>query len=256
MIRSTFSVLSGIGLKLERRLWREGILTWEQFIGSGGVDFISPERKKFFDDALSVPLRELSSGNSKYFSSFLKRNEHWRLFDAFGPDAVCLDIETNGYQPWQGGYVTMVGLYDGCDYRCLIRGKNLSRENLIQELSGYKYLITFFGSAFDIPFLGRSMGFEPEMPHFDLCFGARRMGLRGGLKKVETSLGISRQEAVRGMNGYDAVLLWESAMRGSSEAMELLVAYNREDTVNLMGIAGAVYKGLRASTGIEGFTGG
>ncbi|MBU4320087.1 MAG: hypothetical protein KJ739_03250, partial [Nitrospinae bacterium] len=47
----------------------------------------------------------------------------------------------------KGGYVTVVGMYDGCDYRCFVRGNGLSPENLNKELSGYKYLITFYGAA-------------------------------------------------------------------------------------------------------------
>ena len=31
MIRNTFCILEGIGEKLEKRIWKEGILTWEDF---------------------------------------------------------------------------------------------------------------------------------------------------------------------------------------------------------------------------------
>lgn len=253
MIRNTFSILSGIGEKLERRLWRNGILTWDDFINSPVPDFISPAKKMLFDKRLSVASRRLSNGDSGYFNGTLRRNEHWRLFDAFRADAVCLDIETNGFQPGNGGYVTLVGLYDGDDYKCFIKGKDLTPENLKAALSGYKYLITFFGSVFDVPFLNRTLSLEPGIPHFDLCFGARRLGLKGGLKRLESSFGIQRRETVRGMSGYDAVLLWERARRGSKEALELLVLYNKEDTVNLMGIADTIYRELRATTGIETF---
>lgn len=256
MIRHTFSMLNGIGEKLERRLWRDGILTWEDFMDSSGLDFLSPERKRHYDRQLSVAMDELESGNSRYFNKNLQRREHWRLFETFRGEAVFLDIETNGLMPGDGGYVTVVGLYDGYDYRSLVKGENLSAKNLIGELSGCKYLITFFGAVFDIPFLERSLGVRVNIPHFDLCFGSRRMGLKGGLKRIEEFLGIEREEAVRGMDGYDAVLLWERARKGSAEALDLLVSYNREDTVNLQKVAEEVYGGLKALTGIEKFTNG
>ncbi|MDP3049345.1 MAG: ribonuclease H-like domain-containing protein, partial [Thermodesulfovibrionales bacterium] len=105
----------------------------------------------------------------------------------------------------KGGYVTVVGMYDGCDYKCFVRGNGLSPENLNKELSGYKYLITFYGAAFDIPFLFRSMpGLRFDIPHFDICFGSRKLGFQGGLKKLESSMGVERDEAVKGMDGYDA----------------------------------------------------
>lgn len=257
MIRNTFSLLDGIGEKLERRLWRSGILTWEDFLSSPDIDFLSPERKVLFDSGLSSALSQLYRGNASYFADALRGREHWRLFEVFKGEAVCLDIETNGRMPWAGGYVTVVGLYDGFDYRALVRGEDLTPGRLAEELSGYKYLVTFYGSVFDVPFLERAVpGFRLGIPHFDLCFGARKLGLKGGLKSIEVQMGINREESVRGMDGYDAVLMWQRARRGSGEALELLVNYNREDTVNLMGIAEAVYSGLRGATGIEEFENG
>lgn len=88
-----------------------------------------------------------------------------------------------------------------------------------------------------------------------MCFGARRIGLKGGLKRLELCFGIQRHEEVRGMGGYDAVLLWEEAKRGNSRALDLLLLYNKEDTVNLLGMADIIYRRLNASTGIEEYLG-
>jgi uncharacterized protein YprB with RNaseH-like and TPR domain len=94
-----------------------------------------------------------------------------------------------------------------------------------------------------------------DIPHFDLCFGARRIGLRGGLKKIEPYFGIQRHDDVKGMDGYDAVLLWQEVERGCCRALNLLMRYNREDTVNLFGIADTIYGRLKTLTGIEEFLG-
>lgn len=252
MIKNTFSILKGIGEKLERRLWMSGVLTWADFVQSPDIQFISPHQKSIFDGLLSSALQELDNANAEYFAKTLKRREHWRLFDVFMGEAVCLDIETNGFMPEQGGYVTMVGIYNGFDYKCLIRDRDLTPENLVKELSGYKYLITFYGAAFDVPFILRSMpDIKFNIPHFDVCFGAKRVGFKGGLKKLEIDIGIERDKSVKGLNGYDAVKLWEHALQGSSEALELLKIYNKEDTVNLFRIAETIYTRLRAKTGIE-----
>ncbi|MEW6215648.1 MAG: ribonuclease H-like domain-containing protein [Nitrospirota bacterium] len=256
MIKNTFSILDGIGQKLEKRLWREGILTWTDFLHIDTLPFINPERKRLMDDALFFADNELNAGNAEYFAGTLKRNEHWRLFDIFKDNAVCLDIETNGLPPNRGGYVTLVGMYDGKRYRCFVRGENLTAEALNEELFKYKYLITFYGSVFDIPFLRLCIPrIRFDIPHFDLCFGARRLGLKGGLKSLEPHFGIERQEEVRGMDGYDAVLLWQKAKMGVSRALDLLTLYNKEDTVNLFGIADIIYRRLRASTGIDEYLG-
>lgn len=257
MIKNTFCILNGIGERLEKRLWRQGILTWRDFIEKDAIDLISPERKASFDETLMTADRELEVRNSTYFARTIKRREHWRLYDIFKSEALCLDIETNGFLPNRGGHVTLIGLYDGYDWRYLMAGKNLSAENLRKEISGYKYLITYYGSSFDIPFLQKTFpDVRFEVPHFDLCLAARRLGFKGGLKNLENDLGIVRDHSVQGMNGYDAVRLWEFAKRGSREAIELLIAYNREDTVNLFEIAKRLYSMLRESTGIEEFVNG
>jgi uncharacterized protein len=252
MIRNTFCILDGIGERLERRLWKEGILTWEDFTDAEQVLGFSTERKRLFDESLFLTHAQLKAGNSRYFHRKLRPREHWRLFEFFKGEAVCLDIETNGFQPKDGGYATVVGLYNGYDYKRFIRGENLSAESLNRELEKYKCLITFYGAAFDIPFLLRDLGgINFDMPHFDLCFASKRLGLKGGLKKLEDMLGIERDESVKGLNGYDAVKLWDTARRGHSESMDRLVTYNREDTVNLMRLASILYEKLKESTGIE-----
>lgn len=252
MIRNTFCILDGIGEKLEKRLWRKGILTWQDFRDADAMFGFSLERKRLFDESLFYDSVALHSGDAGYFSTRVKRREHWRLFELFKDNAVCLDIETNGFQPQNGGYVTMVGLFDGYDYKCLVRGRDLTAANLDRELQRYKCLITFYGAAFDIPFLLRSFrGIKFNLPHFDLCFAAKRLKLQGGLKKLEADLGILRDESVQGLDGYDAVKLWEFSESGSTEALELLIAYNREDTVNLMEMASILYGRLKHSTGIE-----
>jgi len=257
MIRHTFSVLDGVGERLERKLWSEGVLTWDDFVREDPVPFISRQKSTVMKETILYFSEELNRSNPEPFKSFLRQREHWRLFDTFRSDIVCLDIETNGLPPDRGGNVTVVGIYDCREWRYLIKGESLTPERLQDELSGYKLLVTFFGSTFDIPFLEKCFpGFRLGMPHFDICYGARSVGLKGGLKKLEVSSGLSRAEDVKGMNGYDAVLLWRRWLRGDSRALELLLQYNREDTVNLLPLAERIYKLLRASTGIEEFLNG
>ena len=252
MIQNSFCILDGIGEKKERRLWQEGILTWDDFLDAEKLLTFSDERKRLFNESLFLFQKEFIARNAGYSSRAVKRREQWRLFETFGEDIVCLDIETSGLQPQSGGYVTVVGLYDGRDYKCFVHGRNLTTDILNKELSNYKFLITFYGAAFDIPFLQRTFpGIEFSMPHFDLCFGAKRLKIQGGLKKIEHDFGIVRDESVQGLDGYDAVKLWEQSRAGYSQALDRLIQYNREDTVNLMQIAPVLYERLKQSTGIE-----
>jgi uncharacterized protein YprB with RNaseH-like and TPR domain len=69
--------------------------------------------------------------------------------------------------------------------------------------------------------------------------------MRGGLKKIEVDNGIQRPAEIAGLNGYDAVLLWRRHLRGSHEALEKLIAYNRADVVNLERLTEIADQGLR-----------
>jgi uncharacterized protein YprB with RNaseH-like and TPR domain len=53
------------------------------------------------------------------------------------------------------------------------------------------------------------------------------------LKRIEERLGVGDRTGVEGVHGLDAVRLWQEYRRGSSEALDKLVRYNRADTVNL-----------------------
>ena len=246
--------MQGIGEKMERKLWAKGILSWEEFLLAGGED-MGLAKKYFYDDILRDARQNLNQGNAGFFTRMLRPREHWRLFQDFKDHAVALDIESNGLPAHSGGYVTVAGLYDGFDYKAFVKGVNLSREALERELGRYKYLITFFGSVFDLPFLRETLGVNYTGLHFDLCFGGKKAGLKGGLKKIEALLGIERDESVKGFSGFDAVRLWSEAQKGSSQARELLITYNRYDTVNLFEIAEMLYYMLRAQTGIADFLG-
>ncbi len=254
MIRHTFSVLKGVGERLERRLWSCGIVTWEEFLETDRVPGIGREKKPLFDEALWRFKGALEGRDSRFFSTEVRRREHWRLLPEFKGRVLCLDIETNGLEPGRGGHVTVVGFYDGKEWSCLVKGRDLTRENIQRRLDRYDLLVTFYGTAFDIPFLLRTIpGLRVDLPHFDLCFAARRLGLKGGLKGLERRFGIRRDESVQGLDGYDAVLLWHRYRRGSKEALQLLMRYNMEDTKNLLPLSHILYGMLRASTGIDGY---
>jgi uncharacterized protein YprB with RNaseH-like and TPR domain len=75
-----------------------------------------------------------------------------------------------------------------------------------------------------------------ERLHIDLCPLLKTLGFRGGLKSIERQVGINRRPETDGLNGMDAVRLWNQYQRGgenAEEALRLLHRYNEEDVVNL-----------------------
>jgi len=58
---------------------------------------IDYERKKLYDEFLYKALEALQNRDCCFFTKNLRKREHWRLFEDLLNNAVCLDIETNGY---------------------------------------------------------------------------------------------------------------------------------------------------------------
>lgn len=244
MLSSTFVILPGIGSVTERRLWQEGLLTWNDFLSQPRIPGISAHRKQWYDQELVQAQSAFDSGRLDYFTSRLPNRDHWRFFELCEPRTLYLDIETTGTSP-HDGEVTVVGLHRRGETVCLVRGETLTIERLQAELDTCALLVTFFGTSFDVPYLRAKF---PElrfsMPHFDLCFAARRLGLRGGLKQIERELGIERDSALHGLDGWDAVRLWMQWCAGDVAARNLLLAYNAADAANLAPLAKHVFEDI------------
>ena len=126
-----------------------------------------------------------------------------------------LDIETTGLSP-SDCEITVVGIHlcNGDEAKCV-------------QLVGS-------GQQFDLPFIHRRVGINLAeiFPHHDLMYDCWRNNLYGGFKAVERQLGIAR--ALTEVNGYQAVLLWWRYVESFDlDALNALLAYNKEDVVNL-----------------------
>jgi len=249
MLTSTFVHLKGIGQPTERRFWQDGIRDWMTFLSRSAVSGISVERKGLYDRDVAAAALAVEQGNSRYFARCLQPKEHWRLFDTFRHRILYMDIETTGTSV-HDGYVTMVGLYRNGRMRTLIHGDSLSSERLQDELDQADLLVTFFGSVFDIPYLKNAFrNVRFDLPHFDVCFAARRLGFRGGLKRIERELAIVRDSDIGALDGWEAVRLWRRWRAGDSAALELLIRYNQADTQNLEALSELLYPRLTANYG-------
>ncbi|MBI3356742.1 MAG: ribonuclease H-like domain-containing protein [Nitrospirae bacterium] len=249
MLTSTFVFLQGIGPATERRWWQEGLLDWRSFLTQPCVAGLSPDRKSWYDRELALAQSEFDAGHLHVFASRLQSRDHWRFYDTCRSSTVYLDIETTGASP-HDGEVTVVGLHRNGRTTSLVRGETLTADRLQAELDQCKLLVTFFGAGFDVPYLRATFPrLRLPKPHFDLCFAARRLGLRGGLKHIEQEVGIERDPALRGLDGWDAVQLWSQWHRGDRAALDLLLAYNAADTENLVPLAAFVYKEMMSRFG-------
>lgn len=230
MIESSFCFLPGVGHRTERQWWRGGIGTWADFLSAGSIPGIGPSRKAIYDVVLRRAKVHRERENARYFAVQIHPRDQWRLYEWLRPRAVYLDIETNSF-----GQITVVGLYGHGRVSSLVRGETLNRGRLCDELSQYDLLVTFNGAAFDLPVLLATFQDLPlDQPHIDVCCLGRQLGYHGGLKAIETQLGIQRPGELLGMNGDDACRLWNRWRHSrDGEARTTLLAYNEADCVNL-----------------------
>ena len=245
MLQHTFLFLDGIGPQRERALWTNGIVGWNDFLDRPRIKGLSEERKSIMDHELSLAYERYSQSDSEYFAARLPSREQWRCLPDFRDSTVFLDIETTGVSPRSP--ITVVGAYDGKRMHTMVRGQNLTRSNLEGLLSGARMIVTFNGSCFDIPMIESQFpGTVPRIPHVDLKHPLRRLGLVGGLKRIERELGVERDRRVEYMTGEDAVYLWRLWEKGGNRnALELLTEYNAEDCRNLKALADHAYRNLR-----------
>jgi uncharacterized protein YprB with RNaseH-like and TPR domain len=159
-----------------------------------------------------------------------KRPAAWGEYRRQGqPMRAYLDIETTFEQT-----ISVIGIYRTDAGTVQLVGGGVNDLALYQALEGVTTLVTFNGASFDLPFIRRRLlvDLRHDFAHCDLLHICRRRGLRGGLKQVEATLGIARETA--GISGWDAPRLWRRyELAGDRVALATLLAYNREDVVNL-----------------------
>ena len=240
-IENSFIPVEGVGESTERRLWTEGVTTWEAFDPAVGVRGVGETTADRIESFIAEALTHLDDGDSAYFDRTFPSGERWRLYENFRAETCFFDIETTGLDE-RRDRVTTVSFHQDGETTTLVAGENLTAASLREQFADASLLATFNGARFDVPFLETSFGIDVDTPHLDLMYPAKRVGLSGGLKPIEKRIGIERNRP--DLSGRDAVRLWREYERGDEEALDTLVSYNREDTENLRTLADVVCESL------------
>jgi hypothetical protein len=138
-------------------------------------------------------------------------------------------------------------VYDGLNVRTFVNGIDL--DDFEAYIALCEIMVTFNGTCFDVPVIRRRFPHISLPPaHIDLRFLLKRLGYGGGLKRIERELGVEREPGVKGLDGYDAVLLWKAHEWGDSDALGRLIQYNTADIVNLKPLMEAGYREMKIRT--------
>ncbi|MFC7140078.1 ribonuclease H-like domain-containing protein [Halosimplex aquaticum] len=225
-IENSFIPVTGVGERTERSLWEAGVTRWESFAPSA----VGAKQAENIESFIAEASERLDDGDARFFRERFPSGSHWRCYENFREETCFLDIETTGLDQRRHD-VTVVGTHSPGDTEVFVAGRDLTAERLQRRLDDAKLLVTFNGKRFDVPFLESAFDVDVDVPHVDLMYPCRRLGLTGGLKAIERETGIERDR--QDLSGEDAVRLWREYERGDEGALETLVSYNRDDTENL-----------------------
>lgn len=238
MLQHTFQHIQGVGEKTEKRLWQEGITNWLTFLNTPHHSSLPQWQRDAVCFELERSLLALERRDARYFTERLAAQHQWRLYPEFGQRIAYLDIETTGPLS-DTSRITVIGVYDGEQPRVYVQGQDLLR--FVEDVDPFTLLVTYNGNLFDLPFIRRELGIPLAQAHIDLRYPLTALGYKGGLKKIERTLGFEREGPLSLLDGWCAVLLWHYHEQGVAGALETLLRYNLEDVVHLPALLAVVY---------------
>jgi hypothetical protein len=237
MLQNSFIHIQGIGAITERRLWESGIRDWDSISDELPIP-VSAGRKHYLLNGIEESKRHLANRNPAYFSEKFPSNQSWRLFPEFRDSTVYLDIETAGLDR-HFNEITTIALYDGQTIKTYVHGQNL--DNFIGDIQKYNVIVSYNGKSFDVPFIENYFDIRLDHAHIDLRYIMQSLGFRGGLKGCERQLDMDRGD-LKDIDGFFAVLLWDEYKKtGDQKALDTLLTYNVQDTINLENLMVTAY---------------
>ena len=228
LLRCSFQHLPGISAAKEAKLRSEGVQDWNDLLlrATAQLDLFG-RRGSELACAVGASEEALANRDVAFFKERLPKREFYRIAASFPEKCVFLDIESTGLSKYYD-QVTLVGWSVGCRYEVLIDPTEANQ--LEQELRAQPIVITFNGTLFDLPFLTNRFNTDwSGATHVDLRYLARRVGLTGGQKKIEVTIGFARGSPLEGISGAEAVGLWFDYKEGDLSALRKLIRYNHAD---------------------------
>ncbi len=239
MLTFSFCGMGGLDQDAEETLWNQSVWTWN--------DYRLLSKSPFSGTKHSLILRDLDEAERQlqredkgvlWFYNKLSPAMRCRLLPYIKGEVLYFDIETTGLK--EDSFTTLLTISNGADARTYIRGRDLN--DGIERIADARYVVTYNGDSFDVPFLQREFNLEFHFLSFDLRKILHGWGITRGLKRSMKTLGVKRREVpLEELNGADAVALWDRYESGDLSALDLLIRYNRDDVLGLVDILRKLY---------------
>lgn len=235
MITQAFLHCRGIGPAKLRQLQESGLHDWHSVLNH-------PEQIPFHQRLRDNLLAEidrcaqaLQDNDIHYLAHRLHPHDQWRLLGHFFHQASFFDIETTGLGPYDS-ISLIVCHHRGRIYHFM---EDEGLEGFLDLLEEVQLLVSFNGASFDVPRLLDQFHIPNiPCPHVDarwVCYHGKYVG---GLKAIARRMGIESPSDVRGLDGFDAVVLWNRWNRiRDATAKRLLLRYCYADVILLLMVA-------------------
>jgi uncharacterized protein YprB with RNaseH-like and TPR domain len=222
-------MLKGVSPAMECSLHRRGILLQKQVAAAADTLF-SPQKATLVKSSFEVIQKARSLQLIDCLVNSLPCGHRVRVLHDFFHNTAFLDIETDGMSPTAP--ITCISVLLNGNMTTFVRGQNLA--DFLELWKKSSVIVTFNGKKFDIPRIARTFHFSTIPAHIDLMDEAAHFGLRGGLKKVASSLGFQwRDDSC--LNGKDAISLFRKyASSKNPELLSKLISYNQDDVSALV----------------------
>jgi len=239
-IENSFIPVEGVGETTERRIWREGVTTWESFdpaVDVAGVGSTTADRIESF---IAEALTHLDDGDSAYFDRTFPGGALAALRELPRGDLLFRHRDDRPRRTPRSGDDGELPPGRGDDHARRRRGSHRgAAPRAVRRRQPARDVQRAPGSMFPS---SRPPSTSRSTRPLDLMYPCKRIGLSGGLKPIEKEIGIERDRP--DLSGRDAVRLWREYERGDDDALDTLVSYNREDTKNLRTLADTVTETL------------